>query len=130
MSKPRDGFVSRFFNRPISRSITRFLIKFPVHPDVWTLSIFVLPIGLIKLLYYRFTLRIARMVALGVVEKYRRAGVAEALVLRELEDGVKTGETSMTLEDNFMVNRFIEAVGARRYKTYRIYRRPIDERAP
>ncbi|HEY6112104.1 MAG TPA: CDP-alcohol phosphatidyltransferase family protein [Chthoniobacterales bacterium] len=44
MSKPQDGFVSRFFNRPISRSITRFLIKFPVHPDVWTLSIFVLPI--------------------------------------------------------------------------------------
>jgi GNAT superfamily N-acetyltransferase len=94
------------------------------------LTWFGLPIGLIKLLYYRFTLRIARMVALGVVEKYRRAGVAEALVLRELEDGFKTGETSMTLEDNFMVNRFIEAVGARRYKTYRIYRRPIDERAP
>jgi len=31
----------------------------------------------------------------------------------------------MTLEDNVMVNRFIEAMGAKRYKTYRIYRRPI-----
>jgi len=29
----------------------------------------------------------------------------------------------MTLEDNFMVNRFIEAVGAKKYKTYRIYSR-------
>jgi len=28
-------------------------------------------------------------------------------------------------EDNFMVNRFIEALGAARYKTYRIYTRPL-----
>jgi len=36
-----------------------------------------------------------------------------------------TGELSMTLEDNFMVNRFIVALGAARYKTYRIYSRPL-----
>ena len=79
------------------------------------------PIGLVKLLYHRRKIRIARMVALGVVEKYRRAGVAEALVLREIEEGFNTGELSMTLEDNFMINRFIEAMGASKYKTYRIY---------
>jgi GNAT superfamily N-acetyltransferase len=90
------------------------------------LTWFGLPIGLLKLIYYRFTLRIARMVALGVVEKYRRFGVAEALVLREMEGAYKTGELSMTLEENFMVNRFIEAMGAKRYKTYRIYRRAIN----
>jgi phosphatidylglycerophosphate synthase len=44
MSKPQDGFVSRFLNRPISRLITRFLLKFPINPSVWTISIFVLPI--------------------------------------------------------------------------------------
>ncbi|MEY2542693.1 MAG: 1L-myo-inositol 1-phosphate cytidylyltransferase / CDP-L-myo-inositol myo-inositolphosphotransferase [Verrucomicrobiota bacterium] len=44
MSKPQDGFVSRFLNRPISRFITRFLLKLPIHPDLWTLSIFILPI--------------------------------------------------------------------------------------
>jgi hypothetical protein len=32
-----------------------------------------------------------------------------------------TGELSMTLEDNVMVNRFIEAMGASKYKMYRIY---------
>jgi GNAT superfamily N-acetyltransferase len=79
------------------------------------------PIGLVKLLYYRRKIRTGRMVALGVVEKYRRAGVAEALVLREIEEGFNTGELSMTLEDNVMVNRFIEAMGASKYKTYRIY---------
>jgi phosphatidylglycerophosphate synthase len=44
MSKPQDGFVSRFLNRPISRRITRLLVKFPIHPNVWTISIFVLPL--------------------------------------------------------------------------------------
>jgi hypothetical protein len=32
----------------------------------------------------------------------------------------------MTLEDNVRVNRFIEATGAIRYKTYRIYQRALS----
>jgi hypothetical protein len=32
---------------------------------------------------------------------------------------------SWTLEDNDLINRTIEAVGGRRYKTYRIYERAI-----
>ncbi len=44
MSKPQDGFISRFLNRPISRRITRFLLKFPIHPNAWTIAIFVLPL--------------------------------------------------------------------------------------
>jgi phosphatidylglycerophosphate synthase len=44
MSKPQDGFVSRFLNRPISHRITSFLLKFPIHPNGWTISIFVLPL--------------------------------------------------------------------------------------
>ena len=44
MSKPQDGFVSRFLNRPISSRITRLLVKFPVHPSALTASISVLPI--------------------------------------------------------------------------------------
>src|ERR1043166_8436506 len=44
MSKPQDGFVSRFLNRPISSRITRLLVKLPVHPSAFTASIFVLPV--------------------------------------------------------------------------------------
>jgi GNAT superfamily N-acetyltransferase len=88
------------------------------------LTTFGLPIGLLKLLYYRTKIRTGRLVALGVVEKYRRVGIAEMLVLQVMDEAFKrgfTGELSMTLEDNVMVNRFIEAMGAQRYKTYRIY---------
>lgn len=94
------------------------------------LTTFGLPIGLLKLLYYQRKIRTGRLVALGVIEQYRRAGVAEMLVLQVIEEafvrrGFVGGELSMTLEDNVMVNRFIEAMGAKRYKTYRIYGKAI-----
>ncbi|MFZ0917203.1 MAG: CDP-alcohol phosphatidyltransferase family protein [Candidatus Udaeobacter sp.] len=44
MSKPQDGFVSRVLNRPISRRVTHFLLKFPIHPNAWTIAIFALPL--------------------------------------------------------------------------------------
>jgi GNAT superfamily N-acetyltransferase len=93
------------------------------------LTTFGLPIGLVKLLYHKSRTRTARLIALGVIEKYRRAGIAEMLVLRIVEDAMIkrgfAGELSLTLEDNFMINRFLEAIGAQRYKTYRIYSKSI-----
>jgi GNAT superfamily N-acetyltransferase len=95
------------------------------------LATFGLPIGLVKLLYYKSRTRTARLIALGVIEKYRRSGIAEMLVLRIVEDAMIkrgfTGELSLTLEDNVMINRFIEAIGAERYKTYRIFKRTLTE---
>jgi GNAT superfamily N-acetyltransferase len=92
------------------------------------LTKFGLPVGLLKLLYYRTKIRTGRLVALGVVKQYRRAGIAEMLVLHVMDEAFRrgfTGELSMTLEDNVLVNRFIEALGAQRYKTYRIYGKPL-----
>jgi GNAT superfamily N-acetyltransferase len=94
------------------------------------LTRFGLPIGLLKLLYLKNRIRTGRLIALGVLPQYRRAGIAELLVLRMIEEATFkrafTGELSMTLEDNTMINRFIEAVGATNYKTYRIYERTLD----
>jgi len=93
-----------------------------------------LPIGLAKLLYHKSRIRTARLIALGVKPKYRRGGIAEMLVLRIIEDAMIkrgfTGELSMTLEDNHLINRFLAAIGAKKYKTYRIYRRRINSGLP
>ncbi len=93
------------------------------------LMTFGLPIGLAKLLYHKRRIRTARLIALGVKPKYRRGGIAEMLVLRIIEEAMIkrgfVGELSMTLEDNHLINRFLEAIGASKYKTYRIYRRAI-----
>ena len=88
-----------------------------------------IPIGLAKLLYHKSRIRTARLIALGVKPKYRRGGIAEMLVLRIIEDAMIkrgfTGELSMTLENNLLINRFLAAIGAKKYKTYRIYRRRL-----
>jgi GNAT superfamily N-acetyltransferase len=93
------------------------------------LTTFGLPIGLAKLLYHKWRLKKARLIAMGVRPQFRKLGVAEMLVLRVMEEGmVKCGfaaELSMTLENNIMINRFLEAIGAVRYKTYRIYSRSL-----
>ena len=89
------------------------------------LTTFGFPIGLIRLLYEKRRLRKARLIAMGVRPEFRQHGVAEMLVLRIIEEGMFklgfTSELSMTLENNFMINRFLEAIGAVQYKTYRIY---------
>jgi hypothetical protein len=42
--KSQDGFVSRYLNRPISRLVTRLLLRFPTTPNAWTLATFPIPI--------------------------------------------------------------------------------------
>ena len=93
------------------------------------LTTFGLPIGLAKLLYYKSRIKTVRLVAMGVIPKYRRQGVAEMLVLRIIEEAMIKrgfiGECSLILENNVMMNRFLKAIGAEKYKTYRIYRRSL-----
>lgn len=93
------------------------------------LTSFGIPVGLARLFYHKSRIRKARYIAMGVRPQSRRLGVAEMMVLRIMEAGmVKCGfqaELSMTLENNHMINRFIESIGARRYKTYRIYSKSI-----
>ncbi|MEY2496800.1 MAG: hypothetical protein QOD12_356 [Verrucomicrobiota bacterium] len=42
--KSQDGFVSRYLNRPISRTVTRLLLRFPTTPNAWTLFICPIPV--------------------------------------------------------------------------------------
>lgn len=83
------------------------------------------PLGLLKILYYRKQIRSARVIALGVVEEFRTAGIAAgfyaALIRNTRLLGYGDCESSWILEDNVLMNRSLEALGARRYKTYRIY---------
>jgi ribosomal protein S18 acetylase RimI-like enzyme len=91
-----------------------------------------LPIPLVKLLYFKSRINSVRLVALGVIPKYRRNGIAEMLVLRTIEEAMIkrgfVGEASLILENNRMMNRFLEAIGLEKYKTYRIFRRRLDRK--
>ena len=54
--KPQDGIVSKFLNRPISRVITRLLLKLPITPSAWTMLIFALaPVAFVFLVRGDYT---------------------------------------------------------------------------
>ena len=89
-----------------------------------------LPIGLVRFMLNCRRIRTCRLLTLGVMEGYRRRGIAELLILGTLDYGKNvvgyTGaELGWTLEDNALINRAILTVGGKQYKTYRIYERDI-----
>jgi len=75
----------------------------------------------------------ARLLLLGVKEEYRashRYGTLAAVLYVEVAHrgaarGYLVGDLSCTLEDNVMINRGIERMGARKYITYRVYEKQI-----
>jgi GNAT superfamily N-acetyltransferase len=85
-----------------------------------------LPTGLLKILYYQRLIKSVRVLTLGVIEDYRASGLAAAFYATLLRNAGKLGytgdcEMSWILEDNVLMNRSLEVMGAARYKTYRIY---------
>ena len=127
--RPELGYLAEDGDKPVGFILAVPDINVALRSVNGRLTCFGLPIGLAKLLYYKNRIKRVRLIALGVINEYRRHGVAEALVLRIIEAAMIArgivGEQSMTLEDNVAMNGFLEAIGARRYKTYRIYRRAI-----
>lgn len=83
------------------------------------------PTGLVKILYHQRLIKSLRVIALGVVEEYRASGIAAAFYATLWRNAVRMGyggcEMSWILEDNVLMNRSLMAMGAERYKTYRIY---------
>jgi GNAT superfamily N-acetyltransferase len=87
------------------------------------------PLGLVKFLYYARKIKAIRVWMLGVKAEYRKRGIETLLYLeifrRGQARGYQWGEMSMILEDNHLMQKGIEALGGKKYKTYRIYQAPL-----
>ncbi|HUR32897.1 MAG TPA: hypothetical protein VM032_03825 [Vicinamibacterales bacterium] len=88
-----------------------------------------LPFGVLHFLRRRQIVTRARMLMLGVVPRVRKLGLYPLLIVEAWRRGVGRGyvraEVGWTLEDNDLINAGIEAAGARRAKTYRLYEKPL-----
>jgi GNAT superfamily N-acetyltransferase len=87
------------------------------------------PFGVLKFLWHKRKINQARLLIMGVVEKYRGRGVDAYFYLtsaaKAAEYGYQRLEGSWILETNTMMNRIVERLGGERYKTYRIYEKPL-----
>ncbi len=83
------------------------------------------PTGFLKFLWRKRKIDGARTLLLGVLPEYRRRGVDGAMVYKTFKAGfargMTWGECSWVLEDNKAMNLILQRLGAKQYKSYRIY---------
>jgi hypothetical protein len=88
-----------------------------------------LPFGFLHFLRRRTIITQVRLLLLGVVPEARHIGLYPMLMYEQFQRtkarGYRGAEMSWTLEDNDGINAGIEAIGGRRYKTYRVYEKSI-----
>jgi hypothetical protein len=69
------------------------------------------------------------VITLGVVQELQAAGIGGLFYLETFDRGTRKGytsaEMSWILEDNDLMVRAAKLLGARPYKTYRIYGTPL-----
>jgi GNAT superfamily N-acetyltransferase len=93
------------------------------------LSRFGVPIGLAKMLWAARKIDSLRVLMFGIKQGWRRRGIDALLAVETMQQarklGYVSGELGWTVEDDKLINRTIQATGARRIKTYRIFERAI-----
>jgi len=87
-------------------------------------------LGLLKTILYRREITGLRCLIFGIKDTYRQLGLP-LLAVRHIYEVVRQKgkyrslELGWTLEDNEAVNALLEEAGARPYKKYRIFRKPL-----
>lgn len=87
------------------------------------------PFGIFKLLYHARRIDRLRVIIMGVIKEYRNKGIDSVFYLdtyqKGIEKGYNWGEFSWILENNDPMNAALRNIGARVYKTYRIYEKKV-----
>ncbi|HEX2092122.1 MAG TPA: hypothetical protein VHG28_06950, partial [Longimicrobiaceae bacterium] len=91
------------------------------------------PFGVFRFLWAKRKIHTLRLMTLGLKPGYQQSGIGAAMYLRTFQVGAQKGYTtaegSWILEDNHRMRQAMENIGARVYKTYRIYETPLGEGA-
>jgi hypothetical protein len=86
-------------------------------------------LGILKFFYFSRKINTVRVMLLGVKHAFQKRGVESLLYIETFRRGTEKGyfqaECSWILENNILMQRGIEAMGGKRYKTYRIYEMPL-----
>ena len=124
---PELILIAEITGDPVAFSMTIPDANFALKVARGRLTHFGVPTGLVRLMLASRKIRRVRLVTLGIKEGFRKRGLDAILYLETLKTaralGYTGGEISWTLEDNHLINRAIESMGGRRYKTYRLYQR-------
>jgi GNAT superfamily N-acetyltransferase len=87
------------------------------------------PFGIFRLLWGKNKTKYVRIIALGIVEEYRKMGIEAIFFAKNIQEarrrGIIGGEASWILESNEAMVAAAEHLNGEKYKTYRLYKKPI-----
>jgi hypothetical protein len=89
------------------------------------------PFGIFKFLIGRKRIDGARVMILGIMDKYRHMGIAECFCVKItsilVSQNIVSAEASYVMETNHSMNRVLAKIGGRIYKRFRIYEYKIPD---
>lgn len=108
-----------------------FILSIPdVNPAIKKANGRLLPFGIIKMLLAMRKLKRIKTMMMGVLPEYRRRGLDVYFYVETIKRAIGMGFTeadmSLIVEDNLIMINAIEHLGAKKYKTYRFYRKVIS----
>lgn len=118
---PRLVWIAEVDGEPAAVTVT-----FPDYNQVFKkMNGSLFPFGWYHFLFGRKKIDVLRVFILGVKKKYQTMPLGAPLYIKTWEEGLKMGvrgaEASLIVEDNFRMRGAMEKLGARIYKTYRMY---------
>ncbi|MFZ1703190.1 MAG: hypothetical protein WAT79_02525 [Saprospiraceae bacterium] len=87
------------------------------------------PYGIFRLLFGKKNIKTIRILALGVVQEYRKKGIEGIFFAKNIQTALQKNiigaEASWILENNQEMNLALQNLKAKKYKTYRIFSKSI-----
>jgi len=87
------------------------------------------PTGVFKFLFGRKSIKTLRVVALGILPEFRRAGLDVCFYVRSyqtaLQKGIQRAEASWILENNDLMNRALVQIQGKVFRKHRIYEKSL-----
>jgi GNAT superfamily N-acetyltransferase len=118
-------FFAEVNNKPVG-----FSLSLPDYNQVFKkLNGKLFPFGLFKFYANRKKIDTIRVLIMGIVPEYQRKGIDGVFVYHTIKNSIAAGytkaEISWVLEDNLPMIQTAEKLGAKIYKTYRLYEKQI-----
>ncbi|MFZ5470475.1 MAG: N-acetyltransferase [Myxococcota bacterium] len=127
--RPELCLIAEVKGEPVAFSLTLPDSNIALKAANGRLTQFGFPVGLARMLWAARSIDRLRVLLLGIKPGFRKRGIDALLYLDTMraarELGYSGGELGWTAEDAELINRAIESMGARRYKTYRLYERAL-----
>jgi hypothetical protein len=127
--RPELCLIAEVRGEPVAFSLTFPDANAAIKTARGQLTTWGLPLGALRIAWAARQVDRLRVLLFGIKPGYQKRGLDALLYLETLrlarERGFVAGELGWVAEDNALMTRSLDAMGARRFKTYRLYEKKL-----